>query len=268
MNSNYRLCDADVDGMHITWLVVAWLMKYFPTLVQNGFVKRFISPAIIASKGSQNHEFFNMAEFDTWAAARDVSKWKVKYFKGLGTSTQQQARSYFKNLTRYLKTVSVDEQSPEWVSKLFASDRANDRKEWMAEAAPTPLDYSQPDMTVSRGIEGEMFSFAQESLVRAIPGMDGFKEAQRKLLGTSGRGVQLSNRVGVFTGKVLYAALKKCGAKNDEIKIAQLGALNLFGGVHFATTYKPTHFLWETGCLGIDSNPHKTNAPRTPYYGH
>ena len=132
-------------------------------------------------------------------------------WQGLGTSTQQQARSYFKNLPRYLKTVSVDEQTPEWVSKLFASDRANDRKEWMAEAAPPPLDYSQPDMTVSRGIEVEMRDFSHESLVRAIPGIDGFKEAQRK---------------------VLYAALKKCGAKNEESKIAQLGmfgcALNMW----------------------------------------
>ena len=36
---------------------------------------------IIASKGAQKKEFFNLAEFNTFAAARDISRWKVKYFK-------------------------------------------------------------------------------------------------------------------------------------------------------------------------------------------
>ena len=40
-------------------------------------------------------------------------------------------------------------------------------------------------------------------MTRAVPALDGFKEAQRK---------------------VLYAALKKCGVKNEEVKIAQLGS--------------------------------------------
>lgn len=99
------LCDADVDGMyvgscnlavslvltsrsfgrHITWLIWAWLQRFFPTLLQNGFVKRFISPMIIASKGAQKKEFFNLAEFNTFAAARDISRWKVKYFKASRT---------------------------------------------------------------------------------------------------------------------------------------------------------------------------------------
>jgi hypothetical protein len=74
------LCDADVDGMHITWLVVAWLQKFFPTLLQQGFVKRFISPAIIASKGGQTREFFNVESFNTWYGDERTG-WKVKYFK-------------------------------------------------------------------------------------------------------------------------------------------------------------------------------------------
>lgn len=76
--------------------------------------------------------------------------------------------------------MSVDEDTPEWVSKLFASTRSDDRKAWMAEDTPAPLDYSEPDMSASRGMEVEMRDFSHESLTRAIPGIDGFKEAQRE----------------------------------------------------------------------------------------
>ena len=61
----------------------------------NGFVKEFVTPIIKASKGSEVHSFFTINEYEHWAENRNLRGWKVKYYKGLGTSTAKEAKEYF-----------------------------------------------------------------------------------------------------------------------------------------------------------------------------
>ena len=45
-------------------------------------------------------EFYNMSDYERWSET-DVAKnssWKIKYYKGLGTSTSKEAKEYFKSL--------------------------------------------------------------------------------------------------------------------------------------------------------------------------
>lgn len=54
------------------------------------------------SKGRQEHAFFSLPEFETWRTETENSHtWKVKYYKGLGTSTSKEAKEYFSDMDRH-----------------------------------------------------------------------------------------------------------------------------------------------------------------------
>lgn len=42
-----------------------------------------------------------MSDFKRWAETQEnISSWKIKYYKGLGTSSDKEAQEYFKELER------------------------------------------------------------------------------------------------------------------------------------------------------------------------
>ena len=68
----------------------------------NCFMKEFITPILKATKGTQVMSFFTIHEFKEWANTRsDMHLWRVKYYKGLGTSSNEEALEYFGNLRKH-----------------------------------------------------------------------------------------------------------------------------------------------------------------------
>ena len=54
---------------------------------------------IQVTKGKQKLVFFSLPEFQAWKAITDdCHTWKVKYYKGLGTSTAKKAKEYFSDM--------------------------------------------------------------------------------------------------------------------------------------------------------------------------
>ena len=54
------------------------------------------------SKNKQEHAFFSLPEFERWRAeTENAHTWKVKYYKGLGTSTGKEAKEYFSDMDRH-----------------------------------------------------------------------------------------------------------------------------------------------------------------------
>jgi DNA topoisomerase II len=90
------MTDQDNDGSHIKGLLINFIHHFWPSLMRmNGFLKEFVTPLLKASKGSEVHSFFTMNEFELWAEGKNLKSWKVKYYKGLGTSTTKEAKEYF-----------------------------------------------------------------------------------------------------------------------------------------------------------------------------
>ena len=60
-----------------------------------------------ARKGRQTMVFHTMPEYDEWkeslGAGGSTKGWDVKYYKGLGTSTNDEAREYFANISNNRK---------------------------------------------------------------------------------------------------------------------------------------------------------------------
>ena len=96
------MADQDTDGSHIKGLVINMVHTFFPSLFQRrGFLKQFITPLMKVSKGREVVSFYTAQEYKGWADSMgSVKGWKIKYYKGLGTSTDKEAQEYFNNINR------------------------------------------------------------------------------------------------------------------------------------------------------------------------
>ena len=101
------MADQDPDGSHIKGLIINFLHWYNPSLLKcRGFLKQFITPLIRATKGKQVRTFFTASKYLEWQrsqleAGAAGKQWKIKYYKGLGTSTTKEAKEYFSNLGKH-----------------------------------------------------------------------------------------------------------------------------------------------------------------------
>ena len=191
------MADQDVDGFHISGLLLNFIEHFWPSLTRLGYIQRFITPLIKIG----NREFFSITAYETWREQNPSNHQKVKYYKGLGTSTNKEAKQYFTNLRKYVKEVYFDEFASENLQLVFDGNFASQRKIWMNKEVQM-IDYSVPRFTVKDIIMPELLEYSKSTLYRAIPKLvDNLKQAQRK---------------------ILFAAFKKVRTK--EMKVAQLAA--------------------------------------------
>lgn len=204
--------DFDVDGHHIKGLLINYIHHFWSSLIKiDNFVKYFKTPIVIASKGNKktkNYEkvcFYNMNNFLDWR--KEVSgQWKIKYYKGLGTSDRLDFQEYFENYDKHkVDYYNDDEEDPtEDITLAFAKVNADNRKKWLANYDKDNV--IEADVTCVRYkdfIHKELIHFSNYDNIRSIPNVcDGLKPSQRK---------------------IMYFALKNL--KNDEQKVAQVSGL-------------------------------------------
>ncbi len=90
------LTDQDVDGSHIKGLFINMLHTLWPSLVKREeFVQSLNTPIVKAIKGKDVITFYNLTDYENWRETPESNNYKVKYYKGLGTSTSQEAKEYF-----------------------------------------------------------------------------------------------------------------------------------------------------------------------------
>ena len=89
----------NTDGTHIKGLFINMLHSLWPSLVKkDSFVQSLNTPIVKAVKGKNTITFYNLSDYDNWKATPDASNFKIKYYKGLGTSTTLEAKEYFDNI--------------------------------------------------------------------------------------------------------------------------------------------------------------------------
>jgi len=231
------MADQDNDGSHIKGLVINFLHKFWPSLLDiPGFLQQFITPIVKASKGKRSQTFFTLPEYENFKAStgNDAKGFTIKYYKGLGTSTAAEAKEYFSNLGLHEihfqplsddvctpdNVVSADPDDMDFdvlhpvpdkavsgsdlIDMVFAKARVEDRKVWLNNLKKdTYLNYAEAQgngVKYSDFVNREFILFSQADNARSIPHvMDGFKPSQRK---------------------ILFACFKR--KLKNEIKVAQL----------------------------------------------
>nr|AAS90120.1 DNA topoisomerase type 2 [Tetrahymena thermophila] len=198
------MADQDHDGSHIKGLFINFIQNFWPSLFQmDGFLKEFITPIVKVRKGNQSISFFSIQDFKRWkSTCPNQHLWKIKYYKGLGTSTDQEAQEYFGNINKHVISFKYNGKDDEDAIDLaFNKKRAEDRKKWLVKYDPEEnVDHSQKHLTYKDFVNKELINFSNSDNARSIPSLcDGLKPGQRK---------------------ILFACFKR-NLKN-EIKVAQL----------------------------------------------
>ncbi|KAH9385556.1 DNA topoisomerase II [Nematocida major] len=182
------MTDQDHDGSHIKGLIINMLDHFFPSLLRiKGFLQEFITPIVRATKGSMSRDFFTIPEFESWTETGEGREngWKIKYYKGLGTSTAKDAKDYFSNLGFHIKEfTTVDSADRDKIELAFSKKRIESRKVWLKEFVPgTYLDNRVQAISIKNFIDRELIHFSLADNIRSIPNViDGMKPGQRKII--------------------------------------------------------------------------------------
>ena len=198
------MTDQDHDGSHIKGLVFNIFQSMWHELYEvPGFLTSMLTPIIKATNNKKDViEFYNMSDYEKWSET-DIAKngnWRIKYYKGLGTSSDQEAKEYFKQMNKV--TYVYDEQADEVIDLAFNKKRADDRKLWLQSYnKDRVLDYSKKFINYKSFVDDDLIHFSNRDLQRSINHIcDGLKESTRK---------------------ILYACFKR-RLYTNEIKVAQL----------------------------------------------
>ena len=194
------MTDQDHDGSHIKGLLMNFFHTFWPALLNMGFLCCLATPLLKITKRGDTKSFYSQGEFETWRDAHSAVGWTVKYYKGLGTSTPQEAREWFKDL--FDMKYEWDDKSDDSLCLAFSKKRADDRKEWLKtyDARRTLAVSKGGKIPYTRFVNDELIHFSNADNLRSLPHvMDGLKPSQRK---------------------ILYCCLKR--GLRSEIKVAQL----------------------------------------------
>ena len=182
------MTDADNDGSHIKGLILNMIHYFWPSLLKLNFVVSMVTPIIKATKGSDIKSFYTDSAFRTWYG-NGKAGWRIKYYKGLGTSTSAEAREYFKKIQDLTVKFDMDTMTDDSIVLAFDKKKADARKSWLLEstareAGQLEVPYGDiKELDITDFIHRDLVNFSLADLKRSIAHVaDGLKPSQRKVM--------------------------------------------------------------------------------------
>jgi DNA topoisomerase II len=208
------MTDQDLDGAHIKGLCINMFQSQWPELIKlDGFMGFMNTPILKAKKGTRELSFYTENKYHKWKDKNNGGKgWKIKYFKGLGTSSAKEFKEYFKKKKMVTFEYESDVTCGDSIAKVFDKTRADDRKVWLGNYnRDDVLDVDKDKISYTDFVDKEMKHFSKYDCDRSIPNMvDGWK---------------------ISTRKILFSCFKRNLV--NEIKVAQLsGYISEHSGYH------------------------------------
>ena len=190
------MSDQDHDGSHIKGLIINLFAYLFPSLAAlPNFLQEFITPIVKCTRGKEFRWFYTIPEFKIWYEDHKTEKgWKIKYYKGLGTSDAGDMREYCQAMDKHQKTFQWEvngdggAKSAELMKVAFDRDKkyVKYRKIWLGKPDPNVfLDQTVKTIPIPDFINQELKLFSHASNERSISSMiDSLKPGQRKIMFT------------------------------------------------------------------------------------
>ena len=206
------MTDQDLDGSHIKGLGLNLFHYQWPSLTKiENFIGFVNTPILKARKSNKELLFYNEGEYREWKLSEENNGYKIKYYKGLGTSTAKEFKEYFQN-KKEVMFKDEEEDKIDKIDMIFNKKRSNDRKLWLeGYNRKNYLDTNKINVSYNDFIDKELIHFSKYDCDRSIPGlMDGLKISLRK---------------------IAFSAFKR--NLTDEIKVAQFsGYVSEISGYH------------------------------------
>jgi DNA topoisomerase-2 len=116
-------------------LYIGFFAKYFPSIITENRLKTLRTP-IIALKDNKDiikHFFFTLDEYNEFIKTNDISKYKLHYYKGLGSWEPKDLQPLIDKygLDYFLETFILDENGNITIDNWLNSKNADIRKEYL-----------------------------------------------------------------------------------------------------------------------------------------
>ena len=187
--------DADVDGSHIKGLIMNLFAIFWPELLEiPGFIISLATPILKVKKSKEVIDFYTITEFNLWKETiENIKSWDIKYYKGLGTSTSEEAKCYFTNFDDKNICYAICDEDDDGTTKELSIDkielafdkkRSEDRKSWLKTYdKDNIIEQSQKKVYYHEFIDKELIHFSDYDCKRSIPCLcDGLKPSLRKII--------------------------------------------------------------------------------------
>jgi DNA topoisomerase-2 len=253
------LTDSDVDGSHIKGLIMNLFHTFWPSLLKHkGFIQAMNTPIIKAFRKSDTKKekpivFYTITEYKRWIETLDdPKKYTIKYYKGLGTSTDKEAKEVFNDFdNRMIKYIWESSNSDEEIKEI--EEEKDEPSEGDPEDEKEEKEKDDEDFEKDEENLSDLQSKSYDALTLAFEKARAndrkkwlFKYNKQDILDFNNKEIGYSDFINkelihfsnydnersipsICDGfkpsqrKIMYACFKR-NIEHDEIKVAQLGA--------------------------------------------
>jgi DNA gyrase subunit B len=131
------LADADVDGQHITTLLLTFLFRYMPGLIDAGYVYLTTPPLYKTTIAGKKYYVFSDEERDVLRADHADKKLSFNRFKGLGEMPAEELWDTTMNPeTRILKRVQMEDAAiADEIFSILMGENVESRRDFITKNA-------------------------------------------------------------------------------------------------------------------------------------